>query len=132
MPPPLGFGLVTGGWTLPVPLQRIEGVAILLGSIWLFTQTGQSWWLFALLLLMPDLGMVGYLAGPRLGAVSYNLTHTLVAPLGLLALAALVDHSMPIALAAIWGAHIGMDRALGYGLKHASGFKDTHLGRIAP
>jgi len=27
-------------------------------------------------------------------------------------------------------AHICMDRVMGYGLKHESGFKDTHLGRI--
>ena len=34
------------------------------------------------------------------------------------------------ALALIWIAHIGLDRALGYGLKYATGFGDTHLGRI--
>ncbi len=30
----------------------------------------------------------------------------------------------------IWLAHIGIDRALGYGLKYADGFGFTHLGRI--
>jgi hypothetical protein len=26
--------------------------------------------------------------------------------------------------------HIGMDRALGFGLKYETDFKDTHLGRV--
>ena len=34
------------------------------------------------------------------------------------------------AAALIWIAHIGLDRALGYGLKYATGFGDTHLGHI--
>jgi hypothetical protein len=37
----------------------------------------------------------------------------------------------PLQLAAsILIAHVGMDRALGYGLKLPSAFQDTHLGRI--
>jgi hypothetical protein len=35
-----------------------------------------------------------------------------------------------LSLATIWIAHIGFDRALGYGLKYGSGFTHTHLGRI--
>jgi hypothetical protein len=40
----------------------------------------------------------------------------------------------PIAgsVALIWLAHIGFDRALGYGLKYKAGFGFTHLGRIGP
>ena len=30
---------------------------------------------------------------------------------------------------AILVAHVGMDRLAGYGLKHTSGFKDTHMQR---
>ncbi|MGQ7476239.1 DUF4260 family protein [Streptococcus suis] len=30
----------------------------------------------------------------------------------------------------IWLAHIGWDRAFGYGLKYESGFKHTHLGDL--
>lgn len=33
-------------------------------------------------------------------------------------------------LALILAVHIALDRTLGYGLKHESGFRDTHLGRI--
>jgi hypothetical protein len=35
-----------------------------------------------------------------------------------------------VRVALIWAAHIGMDRALGYGLKETSGFTRTHLGRV--
>ena len=74
--------------------------------------------------------MLGYLGGPRLGAFCYNLVHTLIAP-AVLALAAwLLAAPLLTQLALILLAHIAADRALGYGLKHASGFKDTHLGRI--
>jgi hypothetical protein len=35
-----------------------------------------------------------------------------------------------LSIAMIWMAHIGIDRALGYGLKYSAGFTFTHLGRI--
>jgi hypothetical protein len=111
-------------------LLRSEGAAALLGATVVFGRIGQPWWLFAVLFLLPDLSMAGYLTGPRLGATVYNAGHTYVAPL-LLGLAGAMWTSAPVlAVAAVWVAHIGFDRMLGYGLKHASGFGDTHLGRI--
>ena len=74
--------------------------------------------------------MLGYAAGPVAGAVLYNLMHTLALPLVGLSLAAGFDRPDLAGLALIWLAHIGLDRALGYGLKYASGFGDTHLGVI--
>jgi hypothetical protein len=74
--------------------------------------------------------MLGYLVSPRLGAVTYNAVHNLIAP-ALVALAAWwLAAPLLSALALILLAHIAADRVLGYGLKHASGFRDTHLGRI--
>jgi len=74
--------------------------------------------------------MLGYLAGPRIGAFAYNLVHALIGPLllGLLGLAG--PEPLALDLSLIWIAHIGLDRMLGYGLKLASGFTDTHMGRI--
>ena len=85
---------------------------------------------FLALVLAPDLAMLAYLAGPRWGSIVYNLAHT-TAPALSLALAGFLAGA-PIASAAglIWIAHIGLDRALGYGLKYSSGFGDTHLGPI--
>ena len=91
---------------------------------------GWPWWVWPLALLAPDLGMIGYLAGPRVGAVTYNAAHLYGWGL-LLALLGMVT-GLPglIAAGAVWLAHIGIDRAFGYGLKSPTGFHDTHLGRI--
>lgn len=107
---------------------RVEGLAVLLVATWLYVREGHGWIPFALLFFSPDVGFVGYLAGPRAGAVSYNAAHSYIGPLTLAA-AALAGGTSPW-LALIWGAHIGFDRALGYGLKYPTGFFDTHLGRM--
>lgn len=91
---------------------------------------GLPWWAFALLLIVPDVSMVGYLGGPRAGAIAYSLAHDLATGVAI-AGAGLAIGSMPMAAAgAILVAHSGMDRMAGYGLKSRSSFKDTHLGRI--
>ena len=66
--------------TNPTALQRLEGFLLLGAAIWMFAETGESWWLFGLLLLAPDVSMLGYLRGPELGAVTYNLGHILLGP----------------------------------------------------
>ena len=83
-----------------------------------------------ILFFAPDLGMLGYLAGPRPGAAVYNALHLYGG--GLLLFAAGMAGGWPMATAAgaLWMAHVGFDRMLGYGLKLPSGFRDTHLGRI--
>ena len=111
-------------------LLRLEWLAVLAAALVAYAMSGFSWWLFALLILAPDLSMLGYLGGPAAGAFAYNAVHTLIAP-AVLALAAwLLASPLTMALALILVAHIAADRALGYGLKYASGFKKTHLGRI--
>lgn len=112
-----------------VLLQRLEGLAALVLGVVAYAWLGQSWWVFALLFLAPYLAMLGYLRSPRLGALTYNLVHTYVAP-AMLALAGLALGPLAFGLAAIWAAHIGFDRLLGYGLKLETGFEQTHLGPI--
>ena len=82
------------------------------------------------MLLVPDLAMLAYAAGPRLGAACYNAAHSLIGPAALAALGVWAAQPTPLSLALIWAAHIGIDRMLGYGLKYASGFRATHLGRV--
>jgi Domain of unknown function (DUF4260) len=114
----------------PRALLRIEGACIFTIAIVLYWRLGASWWLFAILFLAPDLALLGYLAGARAGAVAYNSLHTVAGPI-LVALAGLfVPYEAAIAVALIWLAHCGIDRALGYGLKYQAGFGFTHLGRI--
>jgi hypothetical protein len=114
----------------PVTLLRIEGLAVLAVAAYLYSIASGDWILFALLLFVPDIGMLGYLRGSTVGAVTYNLFHIEALPLALAAGAIFTQRPVILAIALVWLAHIGMDRALGYGLKLTSGFRDTHLGRI--
>ncbi len=118
-------------------LLRLEGAALLAAALILYAQSGAEWKMFAILFLAPDLAFAFYAFGARAGAFAYNTTHSTIGPF-LLALASQFDFAklgtahlpalLPLAL--VWFAHVGFDRALGYGLKYASGFSDTHLGAI--
>ncbi len=120
-------GVVTGGVNI---ILRLEGLTLFAGMVVLYAVRGGSWGLFALLFLAPDLSFAGYLAGARTGAVVYNAVHCTMAPVALAALGFGLSSSLTLSIAMIWLAHIGIDRALGYGLKYSSGFGFTHLGRI--
>ena len=109
---------------------RVEGAVALAAAVVAYAFLDASWWLFAALFLVPDLGMLGYLAGPRFGTLAYNLAHTTVLPALLAGLALAFGWPAVLPVAAIWVAHIGFDRMLGYGLKLPTGFHDTHLGRL--
>ncbi len=111
-------------------LLRIEHAALAVAALVGYHLVGGNWWLFALLILAPDLSMLGYLGGPRLGAWCYNAVHCWPAPVILWLLALAGGWPLLTQLALILAAHIGIDRMLGYGLKHETGFQDTHLGRI--
>ena len=110
--------------------QRLEGLATLIVATVFFATLDISWWWFALLLLAPDLSMVGYLINNRAGQTIYNVIHTYALPLALALASFLLGNTFALALWLIWLAHIGMDRAVGYGLKEAAGFKHTHLGTM--
>jgi hypothetical protein len=114
----------------PRLILKAEGGALALLAIFLFPRTGSSWWLFAALILAPDLGMLGYLAGPRVGALAYNVLHISALPFALALVGLLAPSATLVAIALIWLTHIGLDRMLGYGLKYDAGFAFTHLGRL--
>jgi hypothetical protein len=112
-----------------IPFLRTEGLAVGLAAVAIYAVTGQSWLLFAVLILTPDFAMTGYLLGNRIGAICYNCTHTYIAPVILAGVTWLLTDSMALDIVIIWVAHIGLDRAIGYGLKRQSGFKSTHLSK---
>lgn len=114
----------------PGILLRIEGCAILAVSVILYRELHFSWLLFAILLLAPDLSMIGYLGGVKIGASFYNIVHTLAAPLLLIGFSVLTSRFSLLPYGLIWTAHIGMDRMLGFGLKYPTNFKDTHLQHV--
>ena len=112
-------------------LLRLEGAAAVAAAVALYAHAGFSWPLFALCFLAPDLAMLGYVAGPRVGAVLYNLVHTYT--LALASAAAGFWGGLPVLAASslILIAHIGFDRALGFGLKYSTAFGDTHLSSVS-
>jgi hypothetical protein len=121
---PRPSGAVSG---MPGLLLRMEGLAIAALALGLGFTQGLSWILLAVLFLAPDLAMLGYLAGNRIGSALYNAAHTLVVPLVLLAVGWWGGSDLAVSIACIWIAHIGLDRCIGYGLKYPSAFKHTHL-----
>jgi Domain of unknown function (DUF4260) len=122
--------LSSGVFTRPEILLRIEGAFDLALSLIFFEAIQGNWLLFILLLLVPDLAMLGYLGGARMGTVCYNLAHTLAGPFLIVAYAYLMKSLWLLPYALIWTAHIGLDRMPGFGLKYPTRFGDTHLGRM--
>ena len=122
-------GLVTGS---PRTWLRAEGLAIAAAALLAHASTGAPWWLVPALFLVPDLSMLGYLAGNRVGAWTYNLAHTAPLPVALLA-AGLGWDSTALTVAGVVGrVHVGVDRFAGYGVTYDSGFGHTHLGFEGP
>lgn len=110
-------------------LLRLEGLSMALVGVtgaWVCAATG---WHIAITALAPDLTILAYAWGSRVGARLYNVAHSYALPLLLTALGLLFAPSV-LPIAALWLAHIGVDRALGYGLKSEAGFGVTHLGPI--
>jgi hypothetical protein len=120
-------GAVTGGLRT---LLRLEGLTLFLGMTLLYAVWGGAWWVYLILFLVPDLSMAAYLAGPKVGAIAYNAAHSYMVPMSLMVTGFGMESPLTLSIAMIWLAHIGADRSLGYGLKYATGFGFTHLGRI--
>ena len=120
-------GAVTGGLRT---MLRLEGLTLFTGMTLLYAVWGGSWWIYAILFLAPDLSFAGYLAGAKAGAIVYNAAHSYMAPMTLMVTGFAIEWPLVLSIAMIWLAHIGIDRALGYGMKYVTGFGFTHLGRI--
>jgi hypothetical protein len=110
-------------------LLRLEGLAVGIASIAAYAWSGSNWWLY-LLVLAPDLSFFGMMLGTKRGAMVYNVAHTYLWPLLLIAAGMATPASLLLPLGLIWVTHIGFDRALGYGFKYPDAVETTHLGRI--
>jgi hypothetical protein len=109
---------------------RLEGLAAFVVGAVVFTRLGGEWMWFVPALVLVDVSTVGYLRGPRLGALTYDLAHNWAVGLGVLGLGLALAIPAATLAGAVLIAHTGADRALGYGLKLGTGFRDTHLGSI--
>jgi len=116
-------GAVTGGVRT---ILRLEGLVLFIGMTLLYYVWDGSWWVYALLFFVPDLSFAGYLGGPRTGALVYNAAHSYLAPVAMMTGGFATASPLVLSIAMIWLAHIGFDRALGYGLRDARGFQRAH------
>lgn len=112
--------------------QRAEGAIVFAVGLGLFTLGGADipWWIAVLAFFAPDLSFASYLLGPRVGAFAYNFVHIYAFGAAFILGGIFLDLPLLNSLGALWFAHSGFDRMLGYGLKSTEGFRFTHLGRI--
>ncbi len=118
-------GLAAGRGTIVI--LRAEGLAYALVSGALLWQSDPALATIVIVLIAPDLAIAAYAAGPVIGAAAYNAAHSTVGPLLLGGLGLFAGSRITVEVALLWLAHVGVDRALGFGLKHRTGFDDTHL-----
>lgn len=111
-------------------LIKIEELFVTLLAFYLFLTLGYAWWLFLVLLLAPDVGMLGYLISPKVGAWTYNIVHHKGVAIALFVLGGYAQVQVLQAAALILLGHSSLDRVMGYGLKFADAFHNTHLGKI--
>lgn len=114
----------------PRLLLRVEGLAVFVAATLAYVALDGPLWLYLVLALAPDVGMAGYLAGPRVGSLTYNTLHTYPVSLAFLGVGLWQGLTTLSLVALVWTAHIGMDRFVGYGLKYPTTFDDSHLGRL--
>lgn len=111
-------------------LLKIEEAVMFGFSIVLFNLTDFAWWWYALLILTPDIGMIGYVVSNRIGAFTYNLFHYKALALIILCLGWYISNEWVELAGIILFGHSSLDRIFGYGLKYTDSFMHTHLGRI--
>jgi hypothetical protein len=116
--------------TRPRILLKVEYAALAVLAVTLYAREGESWWLFAVLVLAPDLAFIGMLGGQEAGAATYNLTHLAAWPAILAFVGVLGEWDLPVSLALVWFTHIAVDRAIGYGFKYSLAKGNTHLDRV--
>jgi hypothetical protein len=109
---------------------QLEELGLFLFGIFLFNQLPFAWWWFLVLILAPDLSMIGYVFGNKIGAFSYNLFHHRGVAIFIYLLGLHYGNDWVQLVGIILFAHASMDRMFGYGLKYETGFKFTHLGEI--
>ena len=116
--------------TLPKILLHIEGLTFFVLSTFIYFYLDGSVWMYIILLLAPDIGILGYATkNNKIGSYIYNAFHTYTLPVALGVLTWFFGPQVIVSISLIWIAHIGMDRISGYGLKYETNFKDTHLQR---
>jgi Domain of unknown function (DUF4260) len=114
----------------PRLLLRLEGIVLAAAALAVYLHLDYSVVALLALLIAVDLSLVGFLAGSKVGTLTYNFAHTTAFPLIPGGVGVLTDDALMVQIGLAWLAHIGIDRALGFGLKYSTAFSDTHLQRV--
>ena len=111
-------------------ILKLEELAEFVLGILIFSRLEYAWWYFPLLLLTPDIGMLGYLVNTKIGAWSYNLFHHKAVAITILVVGFFENNQIVMLVGTILFAHAAFDRMMGYGLKYEDDFTNTHLGKV--
>lgn len=111
-------------------ILKLEELAEFILGIFIFSRLDFAWWYFPLVLLTPDIGMLGYLVNPKIGAWSYNLFHHKALAIMILVFGFIQHNQLIMLIGTILFSHAAFDRTMGYGLKYEDNFSNTHLGKI--
>ena len=109
---------------------HLDGLAVAAAGLSVYAILGFPWWLFGVLILAPDLFMLGYVFNPKVGSRIYNIGHSMIWPVALGLLGRLLSLEGFVAVGLIWMCHIGIDHAFGYGYKYEDRFKHTHFSVV--
>jgi len=109
---------------------KIEELAQFGLGIALFSNLDFTWWWFPVLILLPDIGMIGYAFNSKVGALIYNLFHNKALGIAFILIGMFWLNETVTLAGIILFSHSAMDRIFGYGLKYPDSFKNTHLGKI--
>ncbi|TAL43990.1 MAG: DUF4260 family protein [Chitinophagaceae bacterium] len=114
-------------------ILKLEEAAMFLLCVFVLVVLEAHRWVYLLLVLGPDISMIGYLGGKKFGAACYNSFHHKGIAVLIFAVGVVIsDYQGEILniIGIILFGHSSMDRMFGYGLKYSQGFKFTHLGEI--
>lgn len=109
---------------------KLEELLMFCLGVFLFNQLNFAWWWFLILILTPDIGMIGYLVSTKVGAIMYNIFHHKAIAVGVYFTGMYLNNNIIILIGIILFSHASLDRIFGYGLKYNNSFNNTHLGAI--
>ena len=111
-------------------ILKLEELAQFILGIVLFSQLNYAWWWFAALILLPDIGMLGYVFTTKIGALVYNLFHNKAIGIAFILIGMFYLGEIYTLVGIILFSHSALDRIFGYGLKYPDSFRNTHLGKV--
>ena len=109
---------------------KLEELGMFILGLYLFQGLDYSWWWFVALILVPDIGMLGYLISSKIGAIVYNIFHHKGIAILFFLIGIYFQNEVLKLIGVILFSHASMDRIFGYGLKYFNAFNNTHIGII--